>query len=111
DNGLVGPAELRLEVRRAVIDADPLVPRELGQRELAILHPARDNDRSRVDDAPVREADLVAALAVADEPRGAAGDGDLGSELLGLGERSRAERFTGDARRKTEVLIDLRAHA
>ena len=42
-------AELRLHVGRTVIDAQPLEPGKVGQRQLPVLHAGGDDQRARLD--------------------------------------------------------------
>ena len=50
-------------------------------------------------------------LLVALQPGGALGDQHFGAEFLRLGVGAAGERLAGDARRKAEVVLDLRARA
>ena len=50
----------------------------------------------------------LVGLGVAVETDGPAADGDLGAELLGLGEGAPRERLAGNPRRESEVVLDPR---
>jgi len=98
------------------VDTGAFEPSERRQVEPPVLHTAGDHDRARTHLLTVRQEDAVRP-AVAIETNGAAPDGDLGAELLGLRQRAACQglpvsmsamRRRTNARRKTGCFVALK---
>src|SRR6185503_13497032 len=107
---LFAAAELPLEVGRGIVNAGPFETSERREIELPITRPRGDDDGARSQLLPIGQDEAIWAT-VAIEPYHGAADRDFGAELFGLGERPPRQCLTGDAGRKTEVVLDARARA
>jgi hypothetical protein len=75
-----------------VVDAVAGEPRQVLERQLAVLRSAGNDDRAGLHRAAVRQLDLVGP-ALAAQAHGGAGDVHVGAEFLRLHERASGQRL------------------
>src|SRR5476649_1742192 len=85
----------------AIVDADAFEATQVRERQLAIFGAGGDDDGARFDLLAGDKLDGIGPL-VAMQPCRRARDGDLGAELLRLGQRAASQRLAGDAGGKAE---------
>src|SRR5262245_60340054 len=96
DDDLVADAQLRLDVRGGVVDAQALELAEVVELQLAILHARRDDDGAGAH-IPVTAELHRKGTAGAVEALGMARDSEVGAELDRLAAGARRQRLARDA--------------
>ena len=107
DRDRVAAAELGLHQRGGVVHARALELLEPRDRQPAVLHAGRDQDRARPQLLAVVQPDRVVVGTLL-ERRRAGRDRELGAELLGLQDGAVGQLGAGDAGREAEIVLDAR---
>ena len=107
-NTAAWPAELAPPTTMTSSSLQTDEAREVGQRQLAILGAASDNDGAATHGVAVRQFELVRTPIAAQAYRTVA-DFHVNTKLLCLVEGARSERAPGNTSGKSEIILDLRA--
>ena len=99
-------AQPGLHRRGAEIDAAPLEPLGVVQRQAAVSGAGGDDHRARPHHVVVPHIDHIGTLGAV-QPQGRPGGGQRGAELLGLHEGALGQVAAGDAGGKAQVVLDL----
>src|SRR6266478_3152634 len=114
EDHIPSPAAPSLDGRGPVGDPAALEFVQRRDRRTTVAHTRCDDDGARGDGPPILEHEgewgsRFAGMTV--EPGCNGGYGEIGSELLGLGETAPGELLAGDPGGKAEVVLDARAGA
>ena len=110
DDHLVAAAGLRLDERRAVVDAGAFESREVLDRGAPVLHAGGDDHRPRRHPHAIVDDDRE-GRSLAGEFGGASGDQDLRAEFLRLRVGAAGQLLTRNPRGEAEIVFDPRAGA